>query len=161
MRRSGHCGRTGPTCSSSTPTCRATGSLALAQDSSDEVAAWLERGADAVLSKQVSAGQLTRAIRALARGDAPPPSALPAPARTAPRRDGHFELLLRSLSQRERQILSLLMVGYSNRRIAEECVLSLNTVRAHVQSVLIKLGVHSKLEAATYAMRQGGGLLPP
>jgi len=70
-------------------------------------------------------------------------------------RDLHAELLLRSLSVRERQILDLLARGYSNRRIAEACYLSLNTVRTHVQNVLVKLGVHSKLEAAALAVRQG------
>jgi DNA-binding NarL/FixJ family response regulator len=72
-----------------------------------------------------------------------------------PQRDDHAELLLRSLSERERQILALLARGYSNRRIADACVLSLNTVRTHVQNVLVKLGVHSKLEAAALAVRQG------
>jgi DNA-binding NarL/FixJ family response regulator len=72
-----------------------------------------------------------------------------------PERDEHAELLLRSLSERERQILALLARGYSNRRIAEACFLSLNTVRTHVQNVLVKLGVHSKLEAAALAVRQG------
>jgi len=72
-----------------------------------------------------------------------------------PERDLHAELLLRSLSERERQVLELLARGYSNRRIAEACYLSLNTVRTHVQNVLVKLGVHSKLEAAALAVRQG------
>jgi len=35
------------------------------------------------------------------------------------------------------------------------CNLSLNTVRTHVQNVLVKLGVHSKLEAAAIAVRHG------
>ena len=72
-----------------------------------------------------------------------------------PERDFHAELLLFSLSERERQVLELLARGYSNRRIAEACYLSLNTVRTHVQNVLVKLGVHSKLEAAALAVRQG------
>jgi two-component system nitrate/nitrite response regulator NarL len=137
-----------------------TRALVLAEDSTPEVVDWLRRGADAVVSRQVSASQLAHAIRSLATGDMPPPALLAsAPSRRhAARRDGHFDVVLRSLSQREREILSLLMSGYSNRRIAEECVLSLNTVRAHVQNVLIKLGVHSKLEAAAFAMRQGGVL---
>jgi DNA-binding NarL/FixJ family response regulator len=71
------------------------------------------------------------------------------------KRDHHAELLLRSLSERERQVLGLLARGYSNRRIAEVCYLSLNTVRTHVQNVLVKLGVHSKLEAAALAVRHG------
>ena len=51
-----------------------------------------------------------------------------------------------------REILGLLANGWSNRRIAEECFLSLNTVRTHVQNVLVKLGVHSKLEAVAFAL---------
>jgi DNA-binding NarL/FixJ family response regulator len=72
-----------------------------------------------------------------------------------PERDDHAELLLRSLSERERQVLAMLARGWSNRRIAETCFLSLNTVRTHVQNVLVKLDVHSKLEAAALAVRQG------
>ena len=143
-----------------------TRSLALAEDTAPEAVARLRRGAagtgaaDAVASRQVSVQQLANAIRALARGNAPPAAALaPAPPRRrAARGDAHADLLVRSLSRREREILSLLVSGYSNRRIAEECVLSLNTVRAHVQNVLIKLGVHSKLEAATFALREGVGI---
>ena len=89
-------------------------------------------------------------------GSRPPggvPGAVHSPER--PERDLHAELLLRSLSVRERQVLDLLARGYSNRRIAEACYLSLNTVRTHVQNVLVKLGVHSKLEAAALAVRQG------
>jgi len=59
------------------------------------------------------------------------------------------------LSPQEREVLALLANGWSNRRIAEECFLSLNTVRTHVQNVLVKLGVHSKLEAVAFAMQHG------
>jgi DNA-binding NarL/FixJ family response regulator len=117
-------------------------------------------------TRAVSASELAAAIRAVAEGRDPPapapeapapPPASPAPApATAPAgRDHHAELLLRSLSEREREILALLARGHSNRRIAEGCRLSLNTVRTHVQNVLVKLGVHSKLEAAALAVRQG------
>jgi DNA-binding NarL/FixJ family response regulator len=106
-----------------------------------------------------------------ARQASPPPSVAGAPEREGspaaagaaeavhsparPTRDDHAELLLRSLSERERQVLAMLARGWSNRRIAEACFLSLNTVRTHVQNVLVKLGVHSKLEAAALAVRQG------
>ena len=83
------------------------------------------------------------------------PTLVPARPPARPGRDHHAELLLRSLSERERQILALLARGYSNRRIAEACFLSLNTVRTNVQNVLVKLGVLSKLEAAALAVRQG------
>jgi DNA-binding NarL/FixJ family response regulator len=117
-------------------------------------------------TRAVSARELAAAIRAVAEGREPPPVpavAAPEPAPPAPAapvrvvaaHDDHAALLLRSLSVRERQILTLLARGYSNRRIAESCYLSINTVRTHVQNVLIKLGVHSKLEAVALAVRQG------
>ena len=59
------------------------------------------------------------------------------------------------LTPREREVLELLAEGISNRAIAERLVLSVNTVRNHVQSVLSKLGAHSKLEAVTAAVRDG------
>jgi RNA polymerase sigma factor (sigma-70 family) len=62
---------------------------------------------------------------------------------------------LHRLSPREQEILGLLAKGWSNRRIAEESFLSLNTVRTHVQNILVKLGVHSKLEAITFALEHG------
>jgi DNA-binding NarL/FixJ family response regulator len=123
-------------------------------------------GGHAGMTRAVSARELAEAIRAVAAGfrvalPDPPPARPGPPAAGAhqplrpPGRDDHAELLLRSLSGRERQILGLLARGYSNRRIAEASYLSLNTVRTHVQNVLVKLGVHSKLEAAALAVRQG------
>jgi DNA-binding NarL/FixJ family response regulator len=114
-------------------------------------------------TRAVSARELAAAIRAVAEGREPPPAPEPAPpeppfappVRVVAAHDDHAALLLRSLSVRERQILTLLARGYSNRRIAESCSLSINTVRTHVQNVLIKLGVHSKLEAVALAVQQG------
>jgi DNA-binding NarL/FixJ family response regulator len=68
------------------------------------------------------------------------------------RRDPEIDLLVSTLSARECHILELVTAGYSNQRIAEACVLSVHPVRAHVQSILLKLGVHSKLEAAIFAL---------
>jgi NarL family two-component system response regulator LiaR len=70
------------------------------------------------------------------------------------RRDPEVELLASRLSPRERDVLKLVTAGYSNQRIAEACFLSLHTVRTHIQSILVKLGVHSKLEAAIFAVQQ-------
>jgi DNA-binding NarL/FixJ family response regulator len=115
-------------------------------------------------TRAVSARELAAAIRAVAEGREPPPAPEPAPTppeppsppvRVVAAHDDHAALLLRSLSVRERQILTLLARGYSNRRIAESCNLSINTVRTHVQNVLIKLGVHSKLEAVALAVQRG------
>jgi len=69
------------------------------------------------------------------------------------RREPEIELMVSTLSPRERDVLKLVTAGYSNQRIAETCFLSMHTVRTHVQSILVKLGVHSKLEAAIFAIR--------
>jgi DNA-binding NarL/FixJ family response regulator len=76
------------------------------------------------------------------------------PAATRFRRDPGVELLASRLSPRELDILELIVAGYSNQRIAETYLLSLHTVRAHIHSILVKLGVHSKLEAAILAVQQ-------
>ena len=59
------------------------------------------------------------------------------------------------LTLRERQVLALLADGASNKSMAKRLSLSPNTVRTHVQNTLGKLGVHSRLEAVTLAIRQG------
>jgi DNA-binding NarL/FixJ family response regulator len=74
-------------------------------------------------------------------------------------RDPIVDLRIRILTKRERELLSLLANGWSNRRIANDCLLSLHTVRTRVQNILVKLGVHSKLEAVAFAFEHG--LVPP
>jgi DNA-binding NarL/FixJ family response regulator len=61
---------------------------------------------------------------------------------------------LQRLSQRERQVLALLGRGQSNRQIGQHLHISPHTVRTHVQNILEKLELHSRLEAATFAMRE-------
>ncbi len=55
------------------------------------------------------------------------------------------------LSQRELQVLDLLAQGASTESIAETLVIGTATVRNHIQRLMHKLGVHSRLEAVTYA----------
>jgi two-component system nitrate/nitrite response regulator NarL len=69
--------------------------------------------------------------------------------------DRHAALLGQQLTDREREVLALLVDGASGADIAERLTISTNTVRTHVQSVLTKLQVHSRLEAATFAVRHG------
>lgn len=58
------------------------------------------------------------------------------------------------LTKREREILFLVAEGLSNKSIAERLVLSVHTVRTHVQTILAKLGAHSRLEAIAIAKRR-------
>ena len=57
------------------------------------------------------------------------------------------------LTPRERQVLALLSKGWDNARIGRDLFISQHTVRTHIQNILEKLGMHSKLEAATFAMQ--------
>lgn len=59
------------------------------------------------------------------------------------------------LTQREREVLQAMARGGSNQQIADELLLSRDTVRNHVASILSKLGVNSKLQAVTLAIQRG------
>lgn len=59
------------------------------------------------------------------------------------------------LTAREHEILQLIAEGLTNAVIAKRLFISVNTVRNHVQSLLAKLGAHSKLEALSLAVREG------
>jgi DNA-binding NarL/FixJ family response regulator len=74
--------------------------------------------------------------------------------RAASRRSAASRVLDR-LTMRERGILQLLAEGHSNAQIATKLFISPLTVQSHVRNVLAKLGVHSKLEAVTFAIRLG------
>ena len=59
------------------------------------------------------------------------------------------------LSQREREILSLVASGLSNKEIARHLSLSLSTVKFHVSNVIAKLGAASRTEATAVALQHG------
>jgi PAS domain S-box-containing protein len=61
--------------------------------------------------------------------------------------------LLKDLTQREHEILTLMAQGYGTREIAQELSISTNTVRNHIQHILEKLQVHSRLEAVAFAIK--------
>lgn len=74
--------------------------------------------------------------------------------RSAPA-DQDAALLARQLTPRELEVLALLAEGSSGQDIARRLSVSSNTVRTHIQNVLTKLQVHSRLEAAAFAVRHG------
>ena len=69
--------------------------------------------------------------------------------------DRSFALLTSQLTPREREVLGLLVAGASGGSIARSLGISPNTVWTHVQNVLNKLQVNSRLEAASFAARHG------
>jgi two-component system, NarL family, nitrate/nitrite response regulator NarL len=66
-----------------------------------------------------------------------------------------YPALAQSLTPREREVLARLVHGESTTSMARSMGVRLSTTRTHVDSVLIKLGVHSRLEAVAYAVREG------
>ena len=75
--------------------------------------------------------------------------------KSSPIGDRDVALLVDQLTPRELSVLHLLSRGLGSRDIAAEMRVSPNTVRTHVQSILTKLQVHSRLEAVAFAVRNG------
>ena len=103
------------------------------------------------LTKDTKLPQLVRAIRDVSEGQLVVPHRL-----ATRRRNGESEevaLLASQLTPREREVLSLLVAGSNSSEIARALRVSPNTVRTHVQSILAKLQVHSRLEAVAFARR--------
>lgn len=61
------------------------------------------------------------------------------------------------LTSREAEVVALLMEGMRSARIADELGISVNTVRSHVQNIMSKLGVNSRLEVAGVVAQNGSG----
>lgn len=115
----------------------------------DEV---LRVGFRGYLTKDTPVAQFVNSIRLVLDGHIVLPQRLSPIGRTSSLED-EVALLSKQLSRREREVLSLLVEGADGPTIASRLGISRNTVRTHVQSILTKLQVHSRLEAATFAVR--------
>ena len=110
----------------------------------------LEAGAIGYLLKDVSADELVRAIRAAHAGRATlSPEAAQALVETAnqPPAPGL------DLTERELEVLALMVEGLNNTQIAGRLTVSSSTIKSHVSNILSKLGVTSRTEAVTLALR--------
>ena len=117
----------------------------------------MEAGATGYLSKSAPLVELIAATRAVHRGEAlVPPMMLGALLQRLIRRRRERDQALRSLAtltRREREVLELLAQGADKDAIAQRLVISPETARTHLQNVLAKLGVHSRLEAAAFVIQ--------
>jgi DNA-binding NarL/FixJ family response regulator len=120
----------------------------------------LRAGASGFLLKDVERERLVEAIRTVAAGESlfaptvvrrlvdhyvgrPPATLAPPPPQLA------------ELSEREREVLTLVGCGHSNAEIAAELVISLATVKTHVRHVLQKLGLRDRVQAVVFAYESG------
>jgi two-component system nitrate/nitrite response regulator NarL len=125
-------------------------------DHEDDVVAALRAGADGYLLKDMEPEDVLDSLKAAAQGrmalgervaeilaDALRHESQPKPADSA------------KLTEREREILSLIAVGHSNKLIARELKITEGTVKVHVKHLLRKLDLASRVEAAVWAVRRG------
>ncbi|HJP77987.1 MAG TPA: response regulator transcription factor [Pseudonocardiaceae bacterium] len=116
----------------------------------------LRAGANGFLLKRSRPAEIVQAIRAVAAGDSLLfPAAIRALAernRPAQPPTGHAGT---KLTEREADVLRLMSTGLSNAEIAEELVVSLQTVKTHVGNVLGKLGARDRTQAVIFAYESG------
>ena len=112
----------------------------------------LQAGAISYLLKNVSAQALAEAIRRAHAGHSTlAPEATEVLVKATRQRGGQHDY---GLTERELEVLSLLVEGLSNAEIAERLVVSVATVKFHVRGILSKLGVSSRTEAVALAWQQ-------
>ena len=124
-----------------------------ASDDPESLAEAIQAGCAGYLEPGGAKDQVADAIRIVHAGESiVPREKLPSLLRhVSPTRRG----LGYAISDREREVLALLAEGLSTEEIAEALVLSLHTVRNHIQRIMGKLEAHSRLEAVTTAVREG------
>jgi two-component system, NarL family, response regulator LiaR len=112
----------------------------------------LQAGAIGYLLKDVSAGELARAIRAAHAGRA---TLAPEAAQALVQAANQPPTPGLDLTERERAVLALMVEGLNNTQIAARLVVSPSTIKTHVSNILSKLGVASRSEAVALALRSG------
>ena len=126
--------------------------LTSSEDEEKMIAA-MRAGAQGYILKTEPAGTVVSAIRAAARGEAAlAPSVALRLMRAVAHPTAHPE---DSLSPREREVLALLGQGMSNKQIAARLSMAEKTARAHVSSILQKLNLEGRTQAALYAREKG------
>lgn len=135
-------------------------------EESDDLMQCMRAGAAGYLLKNIEVATLVDAIRMASRGEfvisprmmpallgasIAKPAAAPSHQASAPAAEAE------RLSQREREVLARLAKGQSNKEIARALDLAESTVKIHVQSILKKLELTSRVQAAVYAVEHGFG----
>jgi two-component system, NarL family, response regulator DegU len=125
----------------------------------DQVALFdaMQAGANGYLTKAIPLAKLIEATRAVLRGETIVPPAMLGDllSQLVQSKERQNEVLRRlsRLTPREREVLALLVEGADNDLVAQRLVISPETARTHIQNILSKLDVHSRLEALALVLR--------
>lgn len=137
--------------------------LLLSEDPSlDLLVQAVRQGATGYLSKHEPLPDLLAATRTVGRGQMVVPPAMAGPLvqtlLALERRWDESHRRLARLTRREREVLALVANGGDNESIARTLVISTETARTHIHNLMSKLGLHSRLEAASFVFQND--LLP-
>ena len=116
----------------------------------DSIVGALEAGAAGYIPKTSKPDVMIAALRVIAAGGTyVPPEALEEPAKVR-RRARALDL-----TDRQKEVLRLILKGYNNERIASELAIAPNTVKQHAHAIFMVLGVSTRAEAVVAAARHG------
>jgi len=133
-------------------------------DDEQDLATAVRHGADGYLLKDVMPETLFQQLRGLIAGEAPISRGMTG--KLLRQLAQHNQLAVQPaatavLSERECDVLALIVQGYSNQEIGDELGIARNTVKNHLRNILAKLGVRNRAQAAAYAVSQGLVCLSP
>jgi len=129
-------------------------------DDDESLSAALRAGAGGFLLKNAPPEQLVDAVRTVAAGEGTLSSAVTRRviegfARASPPPESSLPPALAELTERELEVLRLIARGLSNAEIAEQLVITPGTAKSHVRSILMKLDLRDRLQAAVLAYETG------
>ncbi|MBM3925682.1 MAG: response regulator transcription factor [SAR202 cluster bacterium] len=129
----------------------------------EDIVEGVRSGARGFIPKNTDAANMIKQVKQAAAGGvaltedvtAKPVTAL---AQKVERRNSGNSILYAPLSEREKDVLEFMAQGKSNKYTADALVVSVNTIRAHVRSLMQKLNVENRTQLAIYGLREGFGL---
>ncbi len=121
-------------------------------EAEDDLARALRSGANGYLLKSMEPDEVVDAVQRAVKGETVVAPAMTAKLVSLLDAKSTTESILNTLTQREREILSHLAKGESNKAIARQLEISYDTVKLHVRHILAKLNLSSRVEAAVFAV---------